>query len=234
MGQKMIREPLSEEVACRIEAGPDEPVLILLQHCRDMKRQETRLRIITFLLLLSCTALYLFTICAQSQPSKSSGSTGKQDAVQQFFAYSTQRKQTTDGSSPRIELSFKGTNSTSGRYIEFYSALGEDSNCNQEKSAIVIKQKGFYFVYAITFLQHDEDEHEEAKNFYIQVQQFSLGYTYPVYNVSTWESIATTSLTFRNVYLARMFNLSEGDYLKLWIGEGFGMIRELSFGAFLL
>lgn len=41
--------------------GPDESVLILLKHCRDMKQQETRLRLITLFLLLSCMALILLT-----------------------------------------------------------------------------------------------------------------------------------------------------------------------------
>lgn len=45
-----------------IGVSPNEPVLILIKHCRDMKQQETRLRLITLLLLLGCTALFCFTI----------------------------------------------------------------------------------------------------------------------------------------------------------------------------
>lgn len=43
-----------------IDIGEDESLLILIKHCKDMKHQETWLRLITVLLLLSCVALILF------------------------------------------------------------------------------------------------------------------------------------------------------------------------------
>lgn len=65
------------ETACRdsvMNMGPDEPVLILIKHCRDMKQQETRLRLVTLLLLLSCTALFIFITGAGLRQHKNSGS----------------------------------------------------------------------------------------------------------------------------------------------------------------
>lgn len=64
MGQKLTGEVLPAEAACGdsvIDVSPDESVLILIKHCRDMKQQETRLRLTTLLVLLSCMALILFT-----------------------------------------------------------------------------------------------------------------------------------------------------------------------------
>ncbi len=53
MGQKLAVQTLPNEEACRdsvTNMGPDESVLILIKHCRDMKQQETRLRLVTLLL----------------------------------------------------------------------------------------------------------------------------------------------------------------------------------------
>lgn len=63
MGKKLTGEARPAAAACGdsvIEMSPDESVLILIKHCRDMKQQETRLRLATLLLLLSCMALILF------------------------------------------------------------------------------------------------------------------------------------------------------------------------------
>lgn len=63
MGKKLTGEARPAKAACGdavIEVIPDESVLILIKHCRDMKQQETRLRLATLLLLLSCMALILF------------------------------------------------------------------------------------------------------------------------------------------------------------------------------
>ena len=70
---------LPAEAACQdstIDMGRDESVLILIKHCRDMKQQETRLRLITLLLLLSCMAAFALTTCADLWQRGNSGATG--------------------------------------------------------------------------------------------------------------------------------------------------------------
>lgn len=65
MAQKLKGEARPAKATCGdsvIEVSPDESVLILIKHCRDMKQQETRLRLVTLLLLLSCMGLILFNI----------------------------------------------------------------------------------------------------------------------------------------------------------------------------
>lgn len=60
-----MKHALPAEGACGdavMEMGSDKSVLILLKHCQDMKQQETRLRLITLLLVFSCTVLFCFTI----------------------------------------------------------------------------------------------------------------------------------------------------------------------------
>lgn len=80
MGQTLMRDALPAEAACGdsvIDMGPDESVLILIKHCRDMKQQETRLRLITLILLLSCIALILFTTGADLRRQENSASVGQ-------------------------------------------------------------------------------------------------------------------------------------------------------------
>lgn len=62
MGKTLMGNTPPAEAACGdsvIDIGKDESLLILVKHCKDMKHQETWLRLITLLLLLSCMALIL-------------------------------------------------------------------------------------------------------------------------------------------------------------------------------
>lgn len=59
-----MEHTLPVESACGdavMGTGLDKSTLILIKHCRDMKQQETSLRLITLLLVLSCTVLFSFT-----------------------------------------------------------------------------------------------------------------------------------------------------------------------------
>lgn len=85
MGQRMMGH--SAKAACgdsMVNMGSDESVLILIQHCQDMKQQETRLRLITFLLLLSCMALVLFMTGANLWQHKNSGSRQQEVSYKTF------------------------------------------------------------------------------------------------------------------------------------------------------
>lgn len=61
--QNLMERTLPVESACGhavMETGLDKSTLILIKHCRDMKQQETCLRLITLLLVLSSTVLFYF------------------------------------------------------------------------------------------------------------------------------------------------------------------------------
>lgn len=86
MGQKVMGPTVPAGAACGdalINVSSDESVLILINHCRDMKRQEARLRLITLLLLLGCTALFVYSTCANLGQHGKSGSS--RDGVSCFF-----------------------------------------------------------------------------------------------------------------------------------------------------
>lgn len=88
MGQKVMGPTVPAGAACGdalINVSSDESVLILINHCRDMKRQEARLRLITLLLLLGCTALFVYSTCANLGQHGKSGSS--RDVVSSFFPW---------------------------------------------------------------------------------------------------------------------------------------------------
>lgn len=74
MGQKLVGHTVPTETPEELrnsvlDMNQDDSVLILIKHCRDMKQQESRLRLVTLLLLLSCMALVIFATLMQHKPS---------------------------------------------------------------------------------------------------------------------------------------------------------------------
>ena len=98
MGQNLTGHTLPAEAACgnaMMDMGHDESLLILIKHCRDMKQQETRLRLVTLLLVLSCTTLFIFTISADLRQPENSGSSGQGVSYKTFsLQYSDHCKDT--------------------------------------------------------------------------------------------------------------------------------------------
>lgn len=63
----------------------EESLLILINHCREMKQQEARLRLITLLLLLGCAAAFIFISCAdfsQRRAAVRAADRGRPDLIQ--------------------------------------------------------------------------------------------------------------------------------------------------------
>ncbi|XP_078127416.1 uncharacterized protein LOC144531252 [Sander vitreus] len=234
MGEKLFRQTLPTEAVCGdaiIDMGQDKSVLILIQHCRDMKQQETRLRLVTLLLLLSCTALFIFTICANLWQHGNSGSSGQECAVEPSPAYSKQESPTanpqTNTQKLHIDLTSLGAaNKTDGLYMKWHVNFGDQDN--KEKSAIVIPEDGFYFVYVSIALSCNEGD---FNRFYVELRNWNEAYpsTRPV--MKTWDGC--TSEGAKSVFLGQLFELSKGDNLSVWIGEGYELISTSSFGAYL-
>lgn len=92
MGQNVTGHGLPAEAAFGdmvVDMGQNESVLILMKHCRDMKRQESCLRLITLLLLLGCATLFFFVICADSRQHGNSGPTGQMVRFKPFYLCGT-------------------------------------------------------------------------------------------------------------------------------------------------
>ncbi|XP_074473764.1 tumor necrosis factor ligand superfamily member 15-like [Sebastes fasciatus] len=219
-----------------MDMGHDESTLILIKHCRDMKKQETRLRFITLLLVFSCTTLFMFTIWADLRHRENSGSSGQPTAV----AFSKQETVCpADNPQKNIQrlqlnlLSESGDdNTTHGQYLKWYALPHE--KYNKQKRAIVIPEDGSYFIYVrISLGCHDFDQAKIFSRFFVALHQWNEGYPETQTPLEVWDGINCTSDTFRSVFVGQLFDLSKGDHMSVWIGEGYKLITKSAFGAFL-
>ncbi|XP_031143173.1 tumor necrosis factor ligand superfamily member 15 [Sander lucioperca] len=235
MGEKLFGQTLPTEAVCGdaiIDMGQDKSVLILIQHCRDMKQQETRLRLITLLLLLSCTALFIFTICANLWQRENSGSSRKECAVEPSPAYSKQERfcptanPQTNTQKLHIDLTSLGANTTDAQYVKWHDNFGDQDN--KEKSAIVIPEDGFYFVYVRIALSCNEGDFNRL---YLELHNWNENY--PLNRPVMKALDGCTSEGEKSVFVGQLFELSKGDNLSVWIGEGYELISTSSFGAYL-
>nr|XP_020495749.1 uncharacterized protein LOC109988569 [Labrus bergylta] len=238
MGQKQMRSTVPIEEACRrVDIHQDESVLILLQHCRDIKQRDTRFRLVSLLLLLGCVSLFIFL-----QLREYYGSTRQENAVQSGPAYSKQECPSADPqsiSSNRLSIALTSmkvqTNNDSG-YLNW---RGEKHRTSTD--AIEISKTGYYFIYlTITFkcdLQHQDEDFQE---FRLTLQRSNEGYgpKPKPYNLTTaMDSVGCSprsdSLTqVRTLTMVQLFSLIEGDHVKVWVNKGLGMIIKSFFGAF--
>nr|XP_020474488.1 uncharacterized protein LOC109970916 [Monopterus albus] len=233
MGQTVMEHTLPVEDACCM--GPDESVLILIKHCQDMKQQETRLRLITLLLLFICTALFIFTTGAdlrQHFGSKREMSTVEQSPVpskQQSLCPAVNPK--TSCQNLHIHLRSVATGNTSdGQLIKWDVMFGDNYYYNEEKRAILIHENGLYFVYIrITLSCRSEDGPE---GFSVKLQRWNKGYDMIVPLTDAKDGVDCTSQRSRNVFVGQLFDLSEGDHLSVWIDQGYKLIATASAGAF--
>ncbi|KAL7376991.1 hypothetical protein ABVT39_019453 [Epinephelus coioides] len=248
MGQNPFGHTVQAQAACGdavTDIGQDECVLILINHCRDMKQQETRLRLTTLLLLLSCTALYIFTLCTDLGKRENSGSGAQESAAEQSPAYSKQvRECPADNpekdfqrlhidlrsSGPAYNNTRTGCNKIHG--IKWSASLGEEYL--RDNSAIVIPKEGYYFVYVrIALGCHDDDGPANFRRFYAELYSWNIAYNQSLHLMDARDGIACTSQQFRSVFMGQLFHLLKGDHLRVCIEEGYKLITKSSFGAYL-
>ncbi|KAK5852431.1 hypothetical protein PBY51_023900 [Eleginops maclovinus] len=231
MGHTLIRQSELAEAAdgdVMMDLGPDKSVLILIQHCREMKRQETCLRLITLLLLLSCTALFIFAMWAGFRQSGS-----KEEVInnEQSPAYS---KQETNASAddPRkatsLHISLRslpvpGDN----KYIEWESVFGQPVYKDTEK--IEIPENGFYFVYVkfdLTCSNHTFTKFE------VVLHKSNIGHPSNQTLTTVNEDLRCKPGHSRNVFVGQLFDLLKDDCVRVLIRKGFDLINKSTFGAY--
>ncbi|XP_022075725.1 uncharacterized protein LOC110969854 [Acanthochromis polyacanthus] len=235
MGQKLMGHTGAVCGDAVVDMSPDKSVLILLKHCQDMKQQETRLRFITLFLLLGCTALFIFTICADLRQHGSSGFSGQGNPAEHSLAYSKQECSHTKAAqnefqSVRNDLRSVFENNVDNKtYMKWQPVIGE--NYSEKERAIVIPVTGFYFVYAHFALRcHDKDE--GFKRFSVQLHRRPFGYNDNVSLTDFRDAIKCSSEPYRNIFVGQLFELEREDQVKVWLREGYKLIASSSFGIF--
>ncbi|KAK5901299.1 hypothetical protein CgunFtcFv8_026187 [Champsocephalus gunnari] len=214
--------------------GPDQSVLVLMEHCLEMKRQETRLRLFTLLLLLGCTALLVFGMWARVIQR---GSKEEVINVEQSPAYSKQERCPPAGdpqtSFTRLHVSlrsYSNTSSPEGQVLTWDSEFEPASNVTPY---IVIPEDGFYFVY-LNFAIFCNPKGAKFRKFGAELHRSSEGYGVPERLMEVHDGLRCKSLQYRNVFVGQLLKLLKKDRLSVLIKEGFDLIHKATFGAYLV
>lgn len=117
-------------------------------------------------------------------------------------------------------------------YIKWAPTLGEE---HEEKHAIVIPETGYYYIYVRFLLQcQDGDNKEETFNrFFIELHKWNKGYNKDIKLTEAWDGVMCPPYGYRTVFVGQLFDLFEGDHVKVWVEDGYNLISRSSFGAFL-
>ncbi|XP_026032787.1 uncharacterized protein LOC113027389 [Astatotilapia calliptera] len=244
MGQKVMGPTVPAGAACGdalINVSSDESVLILINHCRDMKRQEARLRLITLLLLLGCTALFVYSTCANLGQHGKSGSSRDGSAEDQTPAYSKQERgcpevphaETVQRQAETQKIHLQSTGKANGSYITWAPILGK-MNYNKEKNAIVIPTTGIYFIYLrFTLSCNDDVKGSEFQKFHIQLHRWSEAYGKVTTELDAWESVKCQTKDYQTLFVGQLFDRLDGEFLSVKVIDGYNLIKTSFFGAFL-
>ncbi|XP_027880398.1 uncharacterized protein LOC114149703 [Xiphophorus couchianus] len=245
-----MRKGADQEMEALSGSGPvevrghreEESLLILINHCREMKQQEVRLRLITLLLLLGCAAAFIFISCAdlsQRRAAKSSDSDPSFSAQRRICPADDPSTASTSSSPTagplRIDLnSVNVANLLSGSQLEWRARFGGGAY-SRGLWAIVVPETGLYFVYMKFVLKGP------ARDFRVTLQRRSKGYDRDMDLMGAQDGGPYPTgppdgggghHRVRTVYVGQLFDLWRGDQLKVLISEGQELIDRASFGAF--
>uniref|UniRef100_A0A8D0A0K2 THD domain-containing protein n=1 Tax=Sander lucioperca TaxID=283035 RepID=A0A8D0A0K2_SANLU len=117
-----------------------------------------------------------------------------------------------------------GANTTDAQYVKWHDNFGDQDN--KEKSAIVIPEDGFYFVYVRIALSCNEGDFNRL---YLELHNWNENY--PLNRPVMKALDGCTSEGEKSVFVGQLFELSKGDNLSVWIGEGYELISTSSFAV---
>ncbi|XP_058472744.1 uncharacterized protein LOC131445953 [Solea solea] len=221
----------------------DDTALILIKHCRNMRRQDFFLRLIN-LLVLTCAAFFICSICAGSWTRQSSGeqtSTEEQRAV-----YLKQESQfpsepaTTKNNNQGFNIQLR---SLSDRNTEVKKVKWEVENLNmrnqykEERQAIVIPRDGVYFIYARFQLACHKNFPLKFNPLYVELDWWSEAYDKPQFLMQVKDGLACENQSmgggYRNVFMGQLFNLTTDYHVSVNVLRGYELITMAYFGAHL-
>lgn len=115
--------------------------------------------------------------------------------------------------------------------MKWKAMFGEGYDDN--RSAISIKEVGVYFVYVkFDLICPDEKEPENFNKFIVELHSWNEGYNKSVPLIIASDGITCPSDSFRSVVVEELLELTDGDYVSVWIAEGYNLIKKSSYGAF--
>ncbi|XP_029565981.1 lymphotoxin-alpha [Salmo trutta] len=225
-----------------ISMAQQESVVLLLKHCQEMKRQESRLRLVTLFLVLGCAAVFVFTQRVNRDCNEKHSLKPAEYSRQQAIDRQGQNLK------PNAHLTTSSRcNSVPEDYIQWeHEAIGlvhmQNFTYDEKKHALVVPQGGRYFVYVgVNFRMPDKDKVSGEIHFLsLKVLKFSNSYQYNCPIMEVKDSIPGNRRGTRTVYTGQVVALEEGDLLRVSINEDNYELIDCStettmyIGAFLL
>ncbi|XP_041755326.1 tumor necrosis factor ligand superfamily member 15 [Coregonus clupeaformis] len=226
-----------------ISMAQQETVFILLKHCQEMKRQESRWRLVTLFLVLGCAAVFFFTQRVIRDCNEKDTFTTAENSRQQAIDRQEQNLK------PNAHLTTSSScNSVPKDYIQWeHQDTGlmhmQNFTYDENKQALVVPQEGRYFVYVgVNFRMPDKDKVSGKVHFLsLKVLKYSNSYenNWPIMEVK--DSIPDDRRgERRTMYTGQVVTLEEGDLLMVSIDEDNYELIDCSaettmyIGAFLL
>uniref|UniRef100_A0A673WI79 THD domain-containing protein n=1 Tax=Salmo trutta TaxID=8032 RepID=A0A673WI79_SALTR len=218
-----------------ISMAQQESVVLLLKHCQEMKRQESRLRLVTLFLVLGCAAVFVFTQRVN------------RDCNEKVSNNHDRLYISSDPLHLLLPPASSRCNSVPEDYIQWeHEAIGlvhmQNFTYDEKKHALVVPQGGRYFVYVgVNFRMPDKDKVSGEIHFLsLKVLKFSNSYQYNCPIMEVKDSIPGNRRGTRTVYTGQVVALEEGDLLRVSINEDNYELIDCStettmyIGAFLL
>ncbi|KAJ8379566.1 hypothetical protein SKAU_G00003440 [Synaphobranchus kaupii] len=212
----------------------DRSVLILIDHCNEMKRQERHSRIITCFLFLVLGAIFiLYTQTHSSLDSKHS----KNELERRTGAYQQQI-----GTSPIAHLTALKSNLGDIKYLDWETTNGDAHlhAFNFSNNALIAPQDGHYLIYLqITYRMDVNFGCSSGSPVELKQQVFQRSDRYPEETLllMALDSIDCSKSSRTSVYTSGVFSLKKGDELKVKAEHPMLIDwneKKMFFGAFLI
>ncbi|XP_008322720.1 uncharacterized protein LOC103389186 [Cynoglossus semilaevis] len=216
----------------------EEPALILIRHCQDMKKQETRLRFITLLLLLGCGSLFLYISCAVLWFHREPAGTEHTTTGVRSSAYSRQEGPPETQVSNRENRPFHiYLQSVPFKCTKGMHDLEWNEDCSptydSQRRAIKIPYAGAYFIYTRVMLSCVVCNFKSFSIFAMEVDIWNKN-SNANRPILVQDSMNCQQDGFKNIYMGELFDMSEGDHITVRVKNGTQLIKTAFFGAHMI
>ncbi|KAG7499741.1 tumor necrosis factor-like [Solea senegalensis] len=218
----------------------DDTALILIKHCRNMRRQDLLLRLIN-LLVLTCAAFFICSTCAGSWTRQSSGeqtSTEEQRAVslKQESQFPSEPA-TTKNNNQRFNIQLRSLSDSNTEVKWEVENLDMRSQYKEERRAIVIPHDGVYFIYARFQLACHREFPLKFSPLWVELNWWSEAYGPPQSLMQVKDGLLCENRSmgggYRNVFVGQLFNLTTDYHVSVKVVKGYELITMAYFGAYL-
>ncbi|XP_036383868.1 lymphotoxin-alpha-like [Megalops cyprinoides] len=225
------REALHVEMP-EAEAERDKSVLILINHCKEMRRQERNSRIVTGLLLLGVAALFIFFQTRKDSSSDREHAAKYEDPI----AYQP-------GANPSAHLTAPSQYPCKSDYLAWEAKNGEAHlhNFVYANNSLIVSQAGRYHVYLqITYRMIESKACKPGSMLLLHQAVYRKSESYPkdITIMETSDSVnCNEHKWWKSVFSSAVFLLEKDDQLKVK-AEHPDMIHwqetNVFFGAYLI